>query len=302
MSSAFSKPKTVLVIGAGGNVGKPTVHYLVAAGFVVSGLTRESSQAELPAGVNHLKTDYSFESLKAAFRGQDAVVNTISGDGLEFGRLIVDAALAAGVKILFPSEYGCDTSQPDAPVLVPYLKTKGEVMDYLKSQQDRISWTALVTGCEFDYGLDRPVLGGYDVPARTATIYDGGDTLFEATTLEQTGRAIALALQHPDIVKNRYVYVNSFTTTQNAVLKSLEKATGQSFTVKHDSIDNLRKGGFEKLKDGDSMGMMPIIASAFYGDFDLTHYSVSKGLDNAAIGLEPEDLDEVIAAYVAERI
>ncbi|GAM89094.1 hypothetical protein ANO11243_071290 [Dothideomycetidae sp. 11243] len=301
MAPTLDRIKTVLVIGPAGNVGKPTVEHLLAKGFTVSGLARDSSQATLPPGVTHIKTDYSLESLKAAFKGQDAVVSTVSAGGFEFQNTIIDAAIAAGVKILLPSEYGTDTSQPRAPELLPLLKVKVETMDYLKSKQDQVAWAAIIVGSLFDWGLDIPSFGGLDVPARTATIYDGGNTPYEATTLDQTGRAIAAALQRPNAIKNQYIYVNSFTVTQNEVIKALEKATSEKFVTTQDTIENLRKNGYKQLEEGNSNGMMDLIASVFYEDFGLCNYSVTKRLWNADLEIGQEDLNTVVQSYIASR-
>ncbi|OAL54750.1 NAD(P)-binding protein [Pyrenochaeta sp. DS3sAY3a] len=301
MASQSLKVKSVLVIGAGGNVGRQAIKYLAIEGFEVSGLTRESSGVKLPAGVKHIKTNYSQKSLEEAFKGQDVVISTISGDGLALQKTIVDAAIAAGVKIIFPSEYGVDTSLPIAAEAIPFLQTKIELLDYIKNRQDQISWTALVAGSLFDWGLDIPSFGGIDVAARAATIYDSGDVPYEATNVEQVGRAIAAALKQPNAIKNKYVYVNSFTVTQNQVVRGLEKATGNKFTVSHDSVDNLRKGGFKQLEDGSFFGMLALIASAFYGKFGVADYSTTKGLWNDTLGLVQEDLDSSLASYILSK-
>ena len=96
---------------------------------------------------------------------------------------------------IHPSEYGVDTSIPSSPDVLPLLAPKVEVLDYIKSQQDKISWTALITGSIFDWGLNIPSFGGFNVPARTVTIYDGGDVPYEATNLDQVGKAIAASLR-----------------------------------------------------------------------------------------------------------
>ncbi|GFF55885.1 hypothetical protein IFM51744_08752 [Aspergillus udagawae] len=84
--------KRVLAVCASGNVGRSTVKVLLEEDFQVSGLTRESSKATLPAVVKHVKSDYSEASLLEAFKGQDAVVSTISsitpGDAMTLRNLL----------------------------------------------------------------------------------------------------------------------------------------------------------------------------------------------------------------------
>jgi nucleoside-diphosphate-sugar epimerase len=297
---ASSPIKTVLVIGAGGNVGRSTIKALLEEKFQVTGLTREGSKA-LPAGVKHAKTDYSEASLLEAFKGQDAVISTISGGGLALQKSIVDAAIAAGVKAFFPSEYGVDTSIHSSPEVVPFLGAKVEALDYLKTQQDKISWTAIISGCLFDWGLNIPSFGGFNVPARTVTIYDGGDIPYEATNLDQVGKVIAASLKQPELIKNKYVYVNSFTVTQNEVLMALEKATGEKFTASNSTVEELRQDGFKAMEAGQLLGMLALVASAFYGKGGLANYSVTRGLWNDKLGVPQENLDEFLKQYLAEK-
>ncbi|KAE8374387.1 hypothetical protein BDV26DRAFT_300267 [Aspergillus bertholletiae] len=296
---------TVLVIGASGNVGKSTVKALLAEGFQVAGLTRESSQATLPADVKHVKTDYSEASLREIFKGHDAVVSTVSsiipGDALAIQKTFVDAAIAAGVKVFIPSEYGVDTSNRSAPEYIPFLADKLQTLDYLKSRQDQISWTAIISGSMFDWGLNIPGFGGWNVPARAVTIYDGGDVRYEATTLDQVGRAIAKSLKQPGVTRNQYVYVNSYTVTQNETLRALERVTGEKFTVSRGSVEELWQEGAAAWKEGQPLGAISMLGGAIYGKGGLAHYAVNRGLWNERLGLEQENLDESLRSYLAEK-
>lgn len=243
--------KKVVVLGAGSNVGKSTIKALLAepGGFEVTGMTREDSNAVLPAVVRHVRSDYSKQSLQEAFAGQDAIVNTVSPSGLgDQQSAIVNAAVAAGVQVILPSEYGVDTAVPTATDVIPFLKAKVAAVEYLRSREDQISWVAVITGSIFDWGLNIPGFGGWNLPARSVTIYDGGDVEYEATTLGQVGRAITVTLKHPELTKNKHVYVNSFTITQNGVLRALEKTTNDKFAVSHNSSDDLWQDGANKVK------------------------------------------------------
>ncbi|KAK1971565.1 NmrA-like family protein [Colletotrichum sublineola] len=297
----LSDIKNVLVVGASGSVGRPTVKALLKENFQVTGLTRQSSSATLPEGARHLTTDFSEASLLEAFRNQDAVVSTVTSsqsDALILQKTLIDAAIAAGVKVFVPSEYGVDTADGTAPKYVPSLADKIEVVKYLKERQDKISWTAIVTGGIFDWGLKVPGFGGLDVAARTVTIFDGGDIPFDATNLEQVGKAIAKTLTKPELTRNQYVYVNSFTVTQNKVLAALEKATGDKFAVSQGSVEELWRGGAAQLEQGQPLGILAMIAGTLYGKGGVAYYSTTKGLWNERLGLPQEDLNEFIENYV----
>ncbi|KAH8767445.1 hypothetical protein F5883DRAFT_671003 [Diaporthe sp. PMI_573] len=294
--------KNVVVVGASGNVGKSTLKALSEDGFQVTGLSRHSPLDTIPAGVKFITSDYSVSSFLDAFKGQDAVVSALSSTdpaALELQKSLIDAAIAAGVKIFIPSEYGVDTTDRSSPNFIPFLAGKIDILDYLRERQDKISWTALLTGSFFDWGLKIPGFGGWDIGARTVTIYDGGDIPYEATNLDQVGRAIAKSLKNPELTRNQHVYVNSFTVTQNEVLRALEKVTGEKFTVSQSTVEDLWQGGAAQVKEGQPLGMLGMVAGTIYGKGGLANYSVTKGLWNERIGLAQENPDETLQSLIA---
>ncbi|KAI8180830.1 Isoflavone reductase-like protein IRL [Colletotrichum sp. SAR 10_86] len=297
--------RKVLVIGASGNVGTSAIKALLEDGFQVTGLTRETSIASLPEGVTHVKSDFSEASLSNVVKGQDAVVSTLSSispaDALASQNSLIDAAIAAGVKVFIPSEYGVDTSDPSAPEIIPFLTDKIATLDYLKKNQDKISWTAIVSGAMFDWGLAIPGFGGWNVAARTVIIYDGGDIPFDATNLDQVGRAISKSLKNPELTKNQHVYVNSFTITQNQVLRALEKVTGEKFDISHGSVEELWQNGAAQVQEGQPLGALGLIAGAVYGKGGLAQYSAKRGLWNEKLGLPEENLEEFLKRYVTGK-
>ncbi|KAJ4265952.1 hypothetical protein NW762_003925 [Fusarium torreyae] len=293
----------VAVIGASGNVGKSTIKALLQEGFQVTGLIRESSNNTVPEHSELVKTDYSEKSLVAALKGHDAVVSTVSsitvGQTLTLQNTIVDASIKAGVKVFVPSEFGVDTANPEATKFIPFLQDKVKVLNYIKSKEDKISWIAVVSGSMFDWGLNIPNFGGIDVDARTATIFDGGDIAYEATNLDQVGRAITKSLKNISITRNQYVYVNSFTVTQNEVLSALERVTGDKFEISQGTVDGLWEEGAEQVKNGNPMGTLAQISGAIYGKGGAANYSVDKGLWNDKIGLAGENLEEFLKGYIS---
>lgn len=104
--------QNVLIAGATGSVGAPILSALLAEpSFNVTILSRKSSNAVFPSDVAVIKVSdaYTVAELTSAFRGQDAVVVAVSTapvtqdegkSGLAYR--LVDAAVAAGVKVQFP--------------------------------------------------------------------------------------------------------------------------------------------------------------------------------------------------------
>lgn len=148
--------RNITLYGAGGdNIGKAILTALLADGsFHITILARASSNtSSYPSSVSIARVPDTLPhaDLVAALRGQDAVV---SGVGFNNGALrsqyrVIDAAVEAGVRHFFPSEYGFDNGDPKSRWLSPVFKEKGEVADYLAEkakQHPGFSWTAVATG------------------------------------------------------------------------------------------------------------------------------------------------------------
>ncbi|EGX57271.1 nucleotide-diphosphate-sugar epimerase [Streptomyces zinciresistens K42] len=94
---------TILIAGATGNVGRPLVEQLLAAGHPVRALTRNPAKANLPAGAEVIAGDLSdTSSLVEAFKGVTAA-HLISFNGADFAPLengpeIVELAKESGVR------------------------------------------------------------------------------------------------------------------------------------------------------------------------------------------------------------
>jgi uncharacterized protein YbjT (DUF2867 family) len=93
----------ILVTGATGNVGRPLIDQLLAAGHRVRALTRDPARAGLPDGVEVVAGNLAdTDSLSVAFDGVGAA-HLITFDGADFsplqnGEEIADVAKRAGVR------------------------------------------------------------------------------------------------------------------------------------------------------------------------------------------------------------
>ncbi|ROQ26415.1 uncharacterized protein YbjT (DUF2867 family) [Streptomyces sp. PanSC19] len=95
----------IVVTGATGNVGRPLVELLAAAGEEVTAVSRRPAVG-LPAGVTHRQGDLAdVDGLTGLFEGAEAVYLLVAGLGDELRpREIVAAAVACGVRrIVFQS-------------------------------------------------------------------------------------------------------------------------------------------------------------------------------------------------------
>jgi hypothetical protein len=115
-------------------------------------ITREDSTAIFPSTISIQKIPYDLPSFTSALRGQDAVICCTVATALDIEKIVIDAAVAAGVKWFVPSEFGHDTSDERILGMLPMLRGKAGVIEVLKrKEREGLSWTGVVTGLFFDW-------------------------------------------------------------------------------------------------------------------------------------------------------
>ena len=293
--------KNVIIIGAGGNLGPSILRAFLSSSFNTSVLSREGSNSTFPSGVTVLRANYdSIDSLKQAFQGQDAVISLVGGGAVGDQNKLIDAAIAAGVKRFLPSEFGSNTPNPKIRAVVPAFEAKFGTVNYLKSKEDAISWTSVVTGPFFDWGHKVGFLG-FNAQKKTATVVDSGDATFSSTNLGTIGETVVKALENAEATKNQYVYVSGFQTSQNEILATAEKITGDKWTVnKVSAKDHIAKGN-ELLQKGDFSGIGPLIQAITFGDEQLGDLKPS-GLWNDKLDLKQESFEDSIKAGFSGKL
>lgn len=292
--------KNVIIIGAGGNLGPSILDaFLKESSFHTTVLSRQGSKSTFPSGVKVIHADYdSNTSLKDAFHGQDAVISLVGGTALGDQNKLVDAAIAAGVKRFIPSEYGSNTPDKRTRDIVPVFEAKISTVNYLKSKESAISWTSIITGPFFDWGLKVGFLG-FNGSSKTATIFDGGKATVSSTNLHQIGIATVKALEKADLTKNQYVHVSGFQTSQNEILAAAEEISGAKWTVNHVSTKDHIEEGRAKLQKGDFSGIGNLIVGATFGAEEQLGDFSSEGLWNDKLGLPKESFEETIRAALS---
>lgn len=297
-------------MGATGSAGSTFIDALLTAGFDVSALTRNAAKAKFDNRVNVVESDYSPGSLIRAFQGQDAIVSALATFSVSEQIKVIDAAVEAGVKRFVPSEYGIDSQDPAVGEQLPPIKPKQDATTYLKSKQDTgLTWTALIVGGWFDWALGIPGLMAYNIPERKVTVFDGGDIPHEFTNLGQIGRAVAAVLkpEHVQATANTYVYVNSFTLTQNEVVAALEKVTGDKVEVTPAKRREVAELGKQKMATGKFIdvagsqyldGSGEAITAQIYNLDGHNNFSKNRGLWNDKLGLPRESLEETLRRVI----
>ncbi|KAH7361020.1 hypothetical protein BKA65DRAFT_578064 [Rhexocercosporidium sp. MPI-PUGE-AT-0058] len=303
----------VAIIGASGNSGKyMTAALLAGKKHTITAITRHDSTATFPAGINIARVNYSDPaSLVSALKGQDALIITLSGHTPNLQQTehtIVTAAAEAGVAWIFPNEWSPDTANDalvkDVFIFGSKVATRKAINELGKSQ-----FVAVSTGFWYEWSLAIAPAFGIDLVNKTATLFDHGETKICTSTWPQVGRAVTALLSLPikaidgntgpsltDFI-NKVIYVNSFTISQKDMLASAVRVTGtplSDWEVVKESAKERYETGIKEMQQGNRVGFAKMMYTRVFFEDGVGNVE-GRGLLNAALGLEVEDLDEATA-------
>ncbi|KAK7740416.1 hypothetical protein SLS62_011133 [Diatrype stigma] len=303
------------------SIGGPTLKALLATGkFKVTALVRPGSSHVFPSEVAVKEVNlYSFESVVSALRGQDAVVNETGIMDTAVHTRLIDAAAAAGVYRLIPTEFGMEYDPATTAQLFPVFAYKIQTLAYLKEvtskkretpegegSSNRLTWTAISTGPFLDWSLDLGFLG-VDVKRKRAQLTDGGLVALAQTTLADIGRAVAGALLRAAETENRHVYVRSATKSQSELLALAQDALGgdgEGWEVAAENGREKYEWAMAELARGNftwDVGMYQIRYAVNEPKYAYAWAVNSRDRDdNALLGLEGGMSDEQIKEMIRE--
>ena len=142
-------------------------------------------------------------------------------------------------------------------------------------------------------------LVGFNINTKEAVIMDDGDHAFSTSNLSQVGNAVVAVLLKPDETANQFMYVDSFTATQNEVLAELEKATGEKWKVTNKTVDSAKTEGQELFAKGEISGLLLLILVITLGEGYGSDFRKHGTLANKKLDLPNQDLVSTVAALVA---
>ncbi|KAK6543345.1 hypothetical protein TWF694_000096 [Orbilia ellipsospora] len=266
----------VLIIGAAGKLGTHILKALIAEPKInVTILTREDSTSTFPSGVSIKKADYSSnESLVAAFKGHDTILSLVGGFWLLDQLKFVDAAVEAGVKRFYPSEFGSITGEDSAELVEEFWARTGlpgKYETYLRlkkfADEGKIEYVLVQTGPFFDMGLSSGFLG-INLKDKKATVYGSGNQIVAMSNLDYIAKATVYTITHPEEYKNRAVKLYSYKVSQNQLLGELEKITGTKWETEHITVEDEVKAGEEGRKAGNPYAGYQVLRGFVYDEND----------------------------------
>lgn len=298
----------IALFGATGNLGPAILRALLDGGFEVTVLSREGSTStdSLASHSRQKITKINLEdvdSITSALQGIEGVVSNMSSSALLSQKVIIDAAVTAGVKRFLPSDFGSDLSV-ESNQSVPLNAPKVEIHRYLAEKSKahpEFSYTAVSTGPFIDWCLPLGLFG--NLKTHEATLWDGGETKFSTTTLASVGKAVVGVFKNLEETKNTFICVADTTTTLKEIIEIAKEIDGVEWTTKTASTAEAYQAALEEIKKPQP-NMEIFVYNQLYRIMfsDEQGVSYEEKLDNDKVGLPVmtrEQVKEVIRSAMA---
>ena len=281
---------------------------------VVTAITRSGSTNPLPEGVEVKKIDYNdHSSIVEALKGQDALIITLNPQATPGTQAkLIQAAADANVPWILPNDWSPDTAN-EALARDVFIFQSAQQTRELIEKLGKSSYISVSTGFWYTWSLAVADAYGFDFANRVITFFDDGKTKITTTTWPQVGRAVASLLSLPiqpegenkdrcvEHLKNRTVYVSSFTVSQKDILDSVLRVTQTSledWKITKEPSKERYTGGIEAMKKGDRTGFVKMMYTRVFYPDDTGNVEKTKGTINELLGLPKEDLDDATKAAI----
>jgi hypothetical protein len=222
-------------------------------------------------------------------------------EALEGQTVLIDAAVAAGVRRFIPSDYGTITTNKELHGYPGYASF-AKIQNYLveKSKTSRLSYTILATGGFLDMLFGQS--GIVDFDNHKVVLYDGGESRISSTSFASVGNAVVGILNRPGETSNRILRVSQAILTQNKVLtiaKDMKPEISWEITpVKTSEMMQEALAAFAAGDFSHPIILKFVISTVFAGDRYGAAYDAT---DNALLGVE-ELTEEELRKMVADRL
>lgn len=247
-------PNRIALAGATGNLGLPILEALLSAGFSVTVLSRiGGNSSKLTPHPNLVIKEVNFEStasLTPAISGAEVVISCLATLAIGSQNPLIDASVDAGVKRIIPAEFGMDSQNPlcmKLPVCAPKVDTQ-RYLQKKSASTPGFTYTSIANGLFLDWCLATGII--LNPAQHTATLYNGGDVIFSATTLADIAKAVIGVIEHLEETANRVVYIHSAAVTQKQLIQYAEDKDGKNWNTVVKSTEEVRRESFIELGKG----------------------------------------------------
>ncbi|KIW15123.1 hypothetical protein PV08_07910 [Exophiala spinifera] len=260
--------KSILLIGAtrvgsfGDYVAQELIKdstYFSRVGFFVdpSRPADESKRArlrELQAAGFEIVESTNFASPEP-YKGFDCVLIFLGNHGLYMQPTIIDAAIKAGVRHFYPSEYGADLTVGENWTQ-RYYKYKVETREHLTlraTQVADLSWTAYVLGRLTEWSVISHF--GFDNKNRKARIYGRSSGRQSLIGAADSAKYLVETLKEPlsddSKGKQRTYRISGSNPTYAEIFEILERVTGKKYEVTYLDVESAKEEEPQAKRAGD---------------------------------------------------
>ncbi|KAI9744065.1 MAG: hypothetical protein M1818_002217 [Claussenomyces sp. TS43310] len=299
-------PRTILVFGATGLIGKPITKELVEniqsfdrlAIFTSVGGTEEKKAllaSWKAAGADIIEGDVTDnEQILKAYKGIDTVVCALGRGALAHQiNLIRLADATPEISRFIPSEFGTDIEHSPASKIEKPHQQKIKVRAALAATKT-LDYTYVVTGpfaaAEPGMYLSANTLhaevGSFDVKGRRAVCIEDGRGKIALTTVSDVAKFVLKVLQHPERCSRRALKLKSFTTTPQKIVEEFERQTDTTWDISYTSLPQLRNLDAQALDSGN-----PVSAIYTLRRIWAEGGTLYNAWDNAELGMEGDETD-----------
>jgi hypothetical protein len=213
---------------------------------------------------------------------------------------MIDAAIAAGVRHFYASEWNSDISQREIYDM-RYFREKQAVRTFLRdraAENPGFQYTLMITGIFTEWTMD--AFYGFDHDKYTAAVYGRPGCRVGVTSIPDIARYTIDSLQLPFEGSERTLRVQGWTGPLEQLIAALEEARGRKYEVEFVDVAEVLAKQEEARRAGDGLQEMmysikPLLASG-YGVADGT-----GSVDNNLFKFEPEQPVETFRRVFGQK-
>ncbi|KAH9878821.1 hypothetical protein J1614_002255 [Plenodomus biglobosus] len=301
MSQTITK---VALSGPTGNAGAAILDALVkSAKFNITVLTRKEGQT-FPSGVSVKVVDTnSVESITEGLRGHDAFVDASSGPDPTLPARFIEAAVAAGIPRMIPSEFSIDPQSAEAcKPLIRHGKNQAFQLLQKYVAEGKITYSSISNGAFLDWNL-RTGFINIDIFEKKVTYMNDGNFPLAWTLLSSVGNAVVSILSNPEQTKNKSFYISSIMKSQRQMVTLAKEVLGDDgWEESSQNMDEVLEAATAKMMAGQvDMG---VIGDMVRWSTQVHQPRWEQQDDNKLLGvaqLSDDDLRKLIKDVRAER-
>lgn len=170
---------------------------------------------------------------------------------------MIDAAIAAGVKLFIPAEYTVNSRDTLAQAQ-PMMASVVGIQKYLATKEDQIAWFVINCGALLEFVLDHPVILNFD--KHSATLWDCGEGAISLSNIALLAQAVSAVLKQPERVNNHRLKVHGGTITQNRALEIAKQISAHEWTTEQADSQTAYATAFKSLSDGSAKTQEQLMA------------------------------------------